>query len=141
MYLYLYLSTFKGTCILLKYFSKNTAMYLYLYFNKCESTCTLLKYFQMYFAPCLVCVCVCLSQGHQCFFIWHLLLINWMGVALVTQCIMNPWQRQSWCHTSHRRRYFNYLAIATRRSTSVIKANKRMCSDTFKWRLPFSSQL
>ena len=53
MYLYLYLSTFKGTCILLKYFSKNYAMYLYLYFNKCESTCTLLKYFHMYFAPCL----------------------------------------------------------------------------------------
>ena len=51
MYLYLYLSTFKGTCILLKY-SKNNAMYLY--FNKCESTCTLLKYFHMYFAPCLL---------------------------------------------------------------------------------------
>ena len=54
MYLYLYLSTFKSTCILLKYFSKNNAMYLYLYFNKCESTCTLLKYFHMYFAPCLM---------------------------------------------------------------------------------------
>ena len=54
MYLYLYLSTFKSTCILLKYFSKNNAMYLYLYFNKCKSTCTLLKYFHMYFTPCLM---------------------------------------------------------------------------------------
>ena len=53
MYLYLYLSTFKRTCILLKYFSKNNAIYLYLYFNKCESTCTLLKYFHMYFTPFL----------------------------------------------------------------------------------------
>ena len=53
-YLYLYLNTFKSTCILLNYFSQNNAVYLYLYFNKCQSTCTLLKYFHMYFAPCLV---------------------------------------------------------------------------------------
>ena len=56
---YLYLNTSKSTCILLKYFSQNNTMYLYLYFTKCQSICTLLKYFHMYFAPCLVCVCVC----------------------------------------------------------------------------------
>ena len=54
---YLYLNTYKSTCILLKYFSQNNAMYLY--FNKCQSTCTLFKYFHMYFAPCLVIALFC----------------------------------------------------------------------------------
>ena len=67
MYLYLYLSTFKSTCILLKYFSKNNATYLYLYFHKYESTCTLLKYFHMYFAPCLV------KERKDWLCFWHVL--------------------------------------------------------------------
>ena len=65
--------------------------------------------------------------------------INWMGVALVTQRVMHATQKcQSWCCTNHGRRRINYLAVATRRSTSVIKVNGRMHSDEFKRRLDFS---
>ena len=47
--------------------------------------------------------------------------INWMGMALVTQHLMHIRQRwQNCCCTSHGR-CINYLAIATRCSTLVIK--------------------
>ena len=68
-----------------------------------------------------------------------LLSINWMGVALVRQHIVHARQRcQIWCHASHRRRHTNYLAVATRWSTSVIKVSGQMRSDKFKRWLGFS---
>ena len=65
--------------------------------------------------------------------------INWKGLALVTQGAMHAKQRcQSWCHTSHRRRRINYLAVATRWSATVIKVSGWMHSDDFKRRQDFS---
>ena len=67
------------------------------------------------------------------------LLINWMGMALVTQHVVHTWQRcQSWCCTIHRRRRINYLAVATRQSTSFIKVSGQMHSNEFKRRLGFN---
>ena len=52
-------------------------------------------------------------------------LINWMGIVLVTQCVVHARQRfWNWRCTSHRRRRINYLPVATRWSTSVIKVSK-----------------
>ena len=39
---------------------------------------------------------------------------------------------------SDRRRRINYLAVATRRNTLVIRVTRRMCRDKFKRRLGFS---
>ena len=65
--------------------------------------------------------------------------INWIGLALVTQCIMQTKRRcQSLHHTSHRRSSINYLVVVTRRSPSVIKVSGRMRSDKFKRSLGFS---
>ena len=59
-----------------------------------------------------------------------------LAVALVTQHIVNAWQKkQNWYCTNHRMRHFNYLAIATRWSTSVIKVSGGTHSNTFKRRL------
>ena len=64
--------------------------------------------------------------------------INWMGVALVIQCVMHARQRcWRWRHTIHRKRRINYLAVATRWSALFIKVNGQMHSDRFK-RLGFS---
>ena len=102
------------------------------------------------------CLCVCVSTPKGINNLWSnvghvwlvkpilqlfslLLSINWMGMALVTQCIMNARHRYwSWHSTSHRRRYINYLVVATRWSTSVIKVSGQMCSDKFKRWLGFS---
>ena len=66
-------------------------------------------------------------------------LINWIGMTLVTQCIMHARQRYwSWHCTSHRRRCINYLVVATRWSALVIKMSGRMHSDEFKRCLGFS---
>ena len=72
-------------------------------------------------------------------FIWHLLLINLMSMVLVTLHIVNAWlRRQSWCPTtSHRKRCFNYLAVATRQSASFTKVSGQMHSNAFKRRLAF----
>ena len=38
------------------------------------------------------------------YFIWHLPLIKWMGMAILTQHVMNACQRKlSWCGTSYKR--------------------------------------
>ena len=103
-----------------------------------------------------VCVCVCvpvclsprplITSGVIWYDIGHVWLvthipqlssllpsINWMGVALVTQCVVHTRQRyQSWHHTSHRRRYINYLVTATRWSALAIKLSGWMHSDKFK---------
>ena len=56
------------------------------------------------------------------FFIWHLSSLKWMGMTLVTQYIVHTLQsRQSWCHTSHRRKRINYLAVAKRQSASDVR--------------------
>ena len=68
-----------------------------------------------------------------------LLLINWKGVALVTQCIVHARLRcWSWHHTSHRRRRINYLVVATRWSTLVIKVIGQMRNNEFNRRLVFN---
>ena len=65
--------------------------------------------------------------------------INWMGMALVTQCVMHTRQRcWSWHCTIHRRRLINYLAVATTWSASVIKMSGQIHSNEFKRRLGFS---
>ena len=65
--------------------------------------------------------------------------INWMGVALVTQCVVHARQRcWSWCHIIHKRRHINYLVITTRWSTLFIKMNGWMHSNSFKRTLGFS---
>ena len=64
---------------------------------------------------------------------------NWKGVALVTQRVLHSRKKcQSWHCTSHRRRHINYIAVATRRSASVIKVSGWMRIDEFKRRLGFS---
>ena len=66
-------------------------------------------------------------------------LINWKGLALVTQHVVHDRQIcQSWCHTSHRRKRISYLAVATRWSCSVIKVSGWMHRFKFKRRLGFS---
>ena len=55
-----------------------------------------------------------------------------MGVALVTQHVVHARQR------CHKRRHINYLAVATRWSTLVIKVSEQMHSNEFKRRLDFS---
>ena len=68
--------------------------------------------------------------------VWLLLSINWMGMALVTQHTRQRYQSRH--HTNHKRRNINYLAVATRRSTSVIKVSGRVHSNKFKRKLGFS---
>ena len=62
-------------------------------------------------------------------FIWHLLLIKWMGMALSAQHIVSTCQRRlKWCGTR----------LPERHSASVIKVSEWMHSDTFKRRLVFA---
>ena len=68
-----------------------------------------------------------LCPAFNYFIIWHLPLIKWMGVAILTQHIMNTCQRKlRWCGTSYRQ------------STSFIKVSGWMRSDKFKRRPVFS---
>ena len=70
-------------------------------------------------------------------FIWHLLSIKWMGVALVTQ--------EFWTLANKAKVKWYYIQkehpmVATRQNTSVIKMSGQMCSDAFKRRLALASQ-
>ena len=47
-------------------------------------------------------------------------LYKWIGMVLVTQHVLNTWERRWSLHCiSHRRRCVNYLAVATRQRTSL----------------------
>ena len=68
------------------------------------------------------------------YFIGHLPSITWMGVAILTQHVMNTCQKKlRWCGTSYKR-----ITRETERFINFIKVSGRMHSDIFKRRPAFS---
>ena len=82
-------------------------------------------------------VCDWLNKFHSfsllliTYFIWHLLSIKWMGVAIWTQHVVNACQRLRWRVTTTKE-------TPERRSASFIKVSGQMHSDAFKTRPAFS---
>ena len=65
--------------------------------------------------------------------IWHLLLIKWIGVAILIQHVVNACQRKlRWRGTIATK------GLPKRQSTSFIKVSRQMHSDTFERRPAFS---
>ena len=54
-------------------------------------------------------------------FIWYLLLIKWMGVAILTQLVVNACQRKlRWHSTSYRKIAFSFTVIISVESNSLL---------------------
>ena len=66
------------------------------------------------------------------YFIWHLPLIKWMGMAILTQHIMKVCQRKLSDEVLAKKR------LSERWSTSFVKVSGWMRADKFKRRLAFS---
>ena len=81
-----------------------------------------------------------LSPAIICF-IWQLPLIEWMGMAILTQHIVNTCQRKlRWCGTSYKGLRWcgtSYKGLPKRWSASFIKVSGRILSTGFKIRPAF----
>ena len=116
------------------------------------------------FCLCIgMCVCVCVFvwvsalegiNNHWCDMVWYRLgVIGWtrstsfqfIAIDRLDEIDLNNTVchilQASWHCTIHKRKCINYLAVAIRQSTSVIKVSGQMRSDKFKRRLGFSFTL